>query len=168
MGYPTLVLGLALFISCAPAQANVCGSSLSRYLVPDYICFDAQGGRVPYANCGTGRSGGTLVRQRVDFSAACATHDSCYRTKDARKSDCDAGFYQKLRAACRSQLGRADPEKLFRACIDTTLLFNDVVRGQATKRVLIWMIQPVLFTGQTGCEAYIAAQKSAGAKRPSC
>ena len=108
------------------------------------------------------------MKQRVDFSTACVAHDACYGTKGTRKSDCDADFYKNLRGACRSQVGRANSEKILRACIDTALLSNDVVRSQPTKRFLIWMVQPVPFTGQSGCEAYIAAQKRAGVKQPSC
>lgn len=155
-----------MFVSLA--QANTCGSSASRFLVPDYVCFDAQGGRKPFANCAAGRTGGTLVRQSVDFTSACFAHDACYGTNGAQKADCDGRFFEDMKLICRERTGNIGSEKMFLACIDTALQFNDVVRGQATRRMGLWMVQQVPFTGQTGCAAYSNAQIRAGNQKPSC
>ncbi len=162
----TLTAILALLFS-NPVRANVCGSDVSRYLVPDYVCFNAQGQREPFANC-RGSSSDGLVRHRVSFVAACARHDACYARAGATKDACDTTFFEDLKRACRSQVGVAGTERMFQACVDTALQFNDVVRGQATRRFAIWMIQQVPFTGQSGCDAYTSAQKRAGVKQPTC
>jgi hypothetical protein len=151
-----------------PASTNICGSDVSKYLVPDFVCFDARGGQVPYENCASNRSGGTLVRQRVDFTSACSNHDACYGNKGANKSNCDAIFYEDLKQACRTQVGGIGADRIMRACIDTALQFNDVVRGQETRRFGLWMVQQVPFTGQSGCDAFVAAQRRAGVTEPSC
>jgi len=167
-----LPLSIAFFVTAAcwveGAFANVCGSSMSRYLVPDYICFDAQGARAPYASCDNGRGGGALVRQKVDFSSACRRHDACYGAKGSRKSNCDTTFYRDLTSACRAQLGQGVPEATRRRCFETTLQYNDVIRGQATRRVGLWMTQQVPFTGRSACQAFVSAQKKAGASNPNC
>lgn len=160
------VVALSMIFISATAQANVCGSSISKYLVPDFVCFDAQGKRAPYSDCDSSRSGGTLLRQKVDLAEACSKHDLCYGTHGASKSDCDGSFYEDLKKACRTQIGGSD--RAFRSCIDTALQFNDVVRGQSTRRVGLWMVKQVPFTGQSGCDAFVSAQRRAGVSAPSC
>lgn len=156
------LIALALLTFASTGQANVCGSSVSRFLLPDYICFDESGRRLPYESCSSVPIGGQLSRQRVDFTIACSTHDACYGTAGASKNECDANFYENLKVACRAQTTTANRSRAFRACIETALQYNDVVRGQPTRRVGPWMIGQVPFTGQSGCEAYIAGQKRAG------
>lgn len=154
-----LVLGaiFAFFIS-SDAKANVCGSGSSKYLVPDYVGFNAKGERTPYQRSEAKKSASGLVSQRVSFVEACRTHDSCYGTSGTRKSTCDTAFYRDLLSACRSSLPKTAPEQMRRSCFDTAALFNDVVRGQDARRRDIWGAVSYPFTGQTGCEAYRAAQ----------
>ena len=149
-------------------ESNLCGSDVSKYLVPDYVCFDAQGERVPYAGCDGGRGYGTLVRYKVDFSGACKQHDLCYGKVGATKSQCDTELYKNLNSSCRTQLPSELGEKATRRCYETALLFNDVVRGQATNRFGIWMTQQVPFTGKSGCDAFVSAQRAAGNLNATC
>ena len=158
--------------SQSSGPGNLCGSSVSKFLVPDYFCFDAQGQRVPYAACAATQPSNGLTRHRVSFTAACSRHDECYGRRNAAKANCDAAFYEDLKAACRSQIQGVGVERLSKGCIDTALQYNDVVRGQATRRLPLWMggamIQQVPFTGQSACDAYKAAQTAAGVAQPSC
>ena len=163
-----VLASLALLFSSTPVRANVCGGNVSRYLVPDFVCFDAQGTRMAYSSCSSGKGGGSLVRQRVDFTSPCTQHDSCYGKKGAKKSDCDAAFYKSLNAACRSQVSAAGSEKISRACYETAAQYNDVVRGQATRRMGLWTVQQVPFTGKSGCDAFRDAQTRAGVKVANC
>lgn len=163
-----VVLPAALIAHVGHASADTCGGSMSKFVVPDYICFDAQGGRAPYGRCDVRRSGGSLVRQKVDFSRACQRHDSCYANRGAKKTSCDTMFYRGLLDACRSQLAGGMPEAMRRACIETALQYNDVVRGQATRRVGLWMTQQVPFTGKSACNLYVDAQTSAGVANATC
>jgi hypothetical protein len=162
-----LVLGLSGFV-LSPASANVCGSSMSKYIVPDYVCFDAQGSRTWWNKCDRSRTGDTLVRHQADFTRACERHDACYGKKDARKSSCDATFYRDLLGSCRAQLDRGVPESTKRRCIETALQANDVVRGQATRRVGDNMVQQVPFTGRSACQAFVKAQARAGRASALC
>jgi hypothetical protein len=132
------------------ASANVCGSTISRFVVPDYVCFDVQGNRVPFSVCEKGRGQGSLVRYKVDLSAACTAHDTCYATGGSAKDLCDSAFFANMKAACRDQLPRELGEKAFSRCIDTVLSFNDAVRGELA------------------CKAYKSAQEKTGNKQSSC
>jgi len=146
---------------------GVCGSGWSTALVPDHVCFNGLGIRTPYEHCGL-----PAINHKVDFTAACSRHDACYGIRGAAKSDCDAGLYKDLKQACFSQLPDSDSDRMQRACIETALRFNDVVRGQATRRLDLWFVtghvQQVPFTGKSGCNAYIDAQKRAGNNTPNC
>lgn len=152
---------------------GVCGSGWSTALVPDHVCFNGLGIRTPYEHCGL-----PAINHKVDFTAACSRHDACYGIRGAAKSDCDAGFYKDLKQACFSQLPDSDSDRMQRACIETALQFNDVVRGQATRRLELWFVsgkvtlpyhvQQAPFTGKSGCNAYLDAQKSAGNTNPNC
>ena len=152
---------------------GVCGSGWSTALVPDHVCFGALGIRSPYEHCES-----LTIPHKVDFVVACSRHDACYGTKGATKADCDTSFYQDLKQACFSHLPETRSDSMLRACIETALLYNDVVRGQATRRLEIWFgtgkvtlpvhVQQVPFTGMTGCGAYLKAQRKAGNRAPSC
>lgn len=168
MGVPiSSILFLVLQLGISVAQANVCGSSVSKYLVPDYVCFDAQGERVAYDKCDTTRGGRTLPLYKVDFSNACAQHDKCYGTAGASKSACDTTLYQELNSACRELPSDLGETAVYR-CHETAIQFIDVVRGQATKRIGIWMMQQVPFTGNSGCDAFISAQSNVGKADAAC
>lgn len=163
--------------STSASASGVCGSGRSTALVPDYVCFNRLGIRAPYEQCGV-----NPINHRVDFTAACSRHDVCYGKKGEAKSKCDAAFYADLKQACYSKLsGLKSPnsEKMLRSCIETALQYNDVVRGQETRRLEIWFTngtavplpwytQQIPFTGKLGCKAYLDGQRAAGAENPSC
>lgn len=160
------LLALTLILTSNFANANVCGSDASKYLVPDYFCFDNLGMAI-YGKYCIGKSNSNFFLQKVNFTNACQVHDDCYGKKGAVKKSCDAEFYYNLKIACNTQIKQGSTNA-FKACIKKALLYNDVVRGQATRHTLLGDFQKVPFTGKSGCDAYIDGQNKAGVANPSC
>lgn len=188
-----VALLLALFAFNAHARGNimgVCGRGGSTILVPDYVCFDGQGRYMPYKDCSSysraaasmGRPPAQFNQQpqqdivRVDFTHACSAHDACYGKDGASKDSCDVRFYESLKQACRVQIP-AGSEAASRACYETAILYNDVVRGQKT---MVGSIEfngmhygtddhhPFFVSGEKACNAYLTGQRVAGVEDPSC
>lgn len=157
-------IAMLFFYGSTEAEANVCGSGVSRFLVPDFVGFDANGSRISYQDVSKTKASG-LRSVTVSFVAACKMHDKCYGTPGTRKSECDSIFYRELKSACRLSLPRTVPRQMSRSCIETALLYNDVVRGQEARREDLWGALSSRFTGQSGCNAYREAQKN---KKASC
>jgi hypothetical protein len=156
---------------------GVCGTGASTAIVPDFVCFDSNGGRSYYKDCvARSQADGSRDKQdafvvQVDFTRACSAHDACYGTRNAAKDACDASFYRDLRVECRSQLDSVGDSGISNACYEVALLFNDAVRDQEAVKAFGWegeaAWQPRR-VGRTGCDSYVRGQRAAGVENPSC
>ena len=162
----------------SPALAGACGSGWSEPFVPDrfYIAATQDAGD----RRGSGRPSRASERRgrprqyRVSFTPACEQHDACYGRRGSRKSSCDTQFYRAMLSACRDAIPSQARSAQLR-CINIAGSYNDVLRGQRLRSVVIgdsaWDLR--LMPG-AACRAYQRAQgplKSRGGRRqkfPDC
>jgi len=141
-------IAVIMLMICIPTRSHAaglgtCGSTAyQRYLVPDGLCVLPNGDIRPFVcNMPQGRY--------VSFTSACSEHDGCYSSRGANKSTCDARFYKGMTTACRDALPNTFPEAGRKACYQTAIHYNDVVRSQA-------------------CPAFRRAQSVLGVSNPRC
>jgi hypothetical protein len=130
--------------SSSPLNAvwATCGSGfVQRFLIPDYVCFNADGEMDSNAvNCAAKKLRGY---EAVYFGEACRTHDQCYGRPGSVRSACDSAFRTLLGATCDETLSGPAWSVARRTCWQQA---NTWYRTVQTR----------------GCEAFKAAQTAVG------
>jgi len=108
---------------------SYCGSGfLQKILVPEFNCF-SKTGISPYAICAV-----NIFTKPVNYTAACATHDSCYERSGSTRSECDLEFKTIMEMTCDETLPKPEDWTLAVSnCKNIARLYYEIVRYKGGK-----------------------------------